>query len=164
MTNLEDTAEIPSIPRPTNLLWLGVTAAGGAVSWLVTVVTILGTRPTTWELQATGLCMSTTITVLAALTWARYSLAKTMTDNQRHFANLRAGQHALLVAEIRSLRVVIEQAAGAVTAEQQSAGAKLTKIINEMPTYWHGVADEMQREIGDGANIHVINQHRGPHR
>jgi hypothetical protein len=160
MTNEEDTVQIPAVPRPASVLWLGITAATGGAGWLVTVTAMLLNTPSSGQLVAAGLCVSVTLSLAAVTAWGRYSLTRAAAENWRQHGSTTDGQYTLLIAEIRGVRRALEQAAGHASAERQAAGVKLTKIIDEMPTYWHGVADELSRNV-EGTNVRTF-PHRGP--
>lgn len=162
MSMRDETVEIPSIPQPTSILWLGVTAAGGALGWLVTVVTIFAGAQTPGQLIAAGLCASVTLSIAAVMAWARYSLAKTACEHHRQMSDLFTGQMVLMMAEARSMRRAVEQASGLACAERQALSTKLTKVIEDMPTYWNGVADEIQYGVEN--NVREIGRPRGPNR
>lgn len=162
MSTEEATVQIPSLPQPSSILWLGIGVAGSGLSWLVTLVTMLANEPTQGQMIAAGLCISVTASMLAVTAWMRYSLAKAAGEHQQQLSRVLAGQHALLVAESRGVRRSMEEDAARACGERQAIGVKVTRIIDEMPTYWHGVADTFQHELADD-NVRVIGRPRPPH-
>lgn len=163
MSTEDATVEIPGAPHPSSILWLGVAAAAGGLSWLVTLVTMLVGEPTRGQFIAAGLCISVTVSITAITAWMRYELAKAAGEHHHQIALLVAGQHALLVAEARRNRLGTEEAAGRACIERQAISIKLTKIMEEMPSYWHDVADGIQQEFAEtGNNVRAIGRTRGP--
>jgi hypothetical protein len=147
MTNEEDTVQIQSAPRPASMVWLGITHAAAGLSWVVVVATMLINEPTRDQLIATGLCISVTTSIAALAAWNRYTYAKASAANAWHFSQLLAGQHAWTMAQMRRMCGDMKVADGQASADREAMSYKLTKIINDMPTYWHGVADEIEREV-----------------
>lgn len=163
MSTEDATVQIPGAPQPSATLWLGIVAAAGAASWLATLVTMLINEPTQGQLIAAGLCVSVTVSMGAVTAWARYSVARTASDHHQQLVLLVAGQHALVVAEARRNRLSTEEAAGRACLERQAINSKLKKIISEMPSYWHGVADTVQQEFAENDdNVRPIGRVRGP--
>lgn len=162
MSTEDATVQISAAPRPSTILWLGIAAAGGGASWLVTLVTMFANGPTQGQLIAAGLCASVTISVSAVGAWVRYSLAKAAGTHHLQLSLLLAGQHALSMADARATRRSIEEAAGQACAQRQALGIKLTKIIEDMPTYWHGTADTLQQWAEAEDNVRAIGRPRGP--
>lgn len=161
--SIEDsTVQIPSLPQPSNLAWLGGAGVAAGLSWMVTLVTVFAIGPLSGHLVAAGLCVSVTISICAVSAWMRYSLAKAAGEHHQQLALLLAGQHALLVAEVRLNRLSTEEAAGWACTERQAISVKLTKIIEEMPTYWHGTADTLQQWAEAESNVRPIGPTRGP--
>lgn len=162
MSTEDATVQIPALPQPSSILWLGIGVAGSGLSWLVTLVTMVANEPTRGQYVAAGLCISVTASVAAVTAWMRYSLAKAAGQHQQHLSRVLAGQHALLVAESRHVLRSMEEVAASASAERQAIGVKLTKIIDEMPTYWHGVADTCQQDLSDD-NVRMITRPRPHH-
>jgi hypothetical protein len=161
--NIEDaTVEIPSLPQPSSMAWLGGAAAAAGLSWLVTLVTVVALGPLPGHLVAAGLCVSVTISITAVSVWMRYSLAKAAGEHHQQLAHLLAGQHALLAAELRRNRFVVEEAAGRACIERQAISVKLTKVVEDMPTYWHGAADTIQQWAEADRHVRPLGPSRGP--
>jgi hypothetical protein len=163
MSTEDPTVQIPCVPQPAATLWLGIAAAAAGASWLATLATMFANKPTQGQLLAAGLCASVTISIIAVSAWARYSLAKAASDHHHQLALLVAGQHALVVAEAHRNRVSTEEAAGQACIERQAISLKLTKVMEEMPSYWHEVADGIQQELAEPSNnVRAIGRTRGP--
>jgi len=161
--SIEDaTVEIPFLPQPSSVAWLGGAAATAGLSWLVTLVAVFAIGPLPGHLVAVGLCVSVTISIVAVSAWMRYSLAKAAGEHHQQLALLLAGQHALLVAEARRNRRVSEEAAGRACIERQVISVKLTKVIEDMPTYWHGAADTIKQWAEADSNVRPIGPSHGP--
>lgn len=162
MSTDEATVQIPSVPQPSSMAWLGAAAAAAGLSWTVTVTALMLNEPTIARMVTAGLCISVTVSVVAVLAWARYDLAKAAAARQRQLADLATGQQVLLIAEMRSLRRAVEESASRACIERQALGVKLTKVIDGQPGYWHGVADGVQRDVVN--SVREIGPFRGPNR
>lgn len=171
----DPTVTIPATPKPSTMLLLGAAVAAAILAWAGSLIAL--TQQTDRHLFVIcGFAVSSCSTSAAAVAWARYLLARDAARHQVELLCTLASQHALAMAEvrrvegqysmtmaeIRGLKRLVEETAGKATVEQEAMSVKLTKIMDNLPDYYNGVADMVEQMTGTEDNVRQIGRARVP--
>lgn len=159
MSNNEDTVVIAAMPKPSTMLGLGATATAAVGAWSITLTGIIAAEANESLSLIGGLAACIVATNAAVLAWSRYTLARNAANHHRELLHVLAGQHAFVMAEMRRALRTVEERSGQASAERQAISAKLTKIMEQLPTYYDGVADTFEQI---GGNVTDIGRARVP--
>lgn len=149
----ETTQEIIRGPQRASLLWIGLSVAGAAASWLACVIfTLAYTGDNEALFTVYGVNAATVVTGVAIAAVTRYVLQEAAAHDHRALGRQFDGEFHLAAGRLRDLQRDFELFAARAVAQHEQISAKLTKLAT-VPGYWDGYADGVEEKLTGTDNV-----------
>lgn len=153
--NEDTTVTIPQRPKPVSAAGLGALIALCATSWTVTAVALAGSGPS-HDVTLNALLVASALFAIASIVyWAKYSAQNSAAKDHAALIRLLAGQHAMVMAELRAVRGVQEEHGGHLAAQLEALHAKVGD-------YFSAFADGVEVATGTEGKVTSIGRARVP--